>query len=1582
MPMQEKETAVKRAAAGRKSGRRGGRRRMPRARKVLAVCASLALVAAALQLTASLALGTEGGGFSLPEGTAAGTSGVGTAGTQATDTSTDTAAGDEAAHAEAAQADAAAEAAAQNQAAEAATQQADEAAQSGETFVEVDDPVALAPVTVDDPVCKVVDTNGVNTFASIADAVTYIGAVSTSSFATQFASSGGTATIEMLKGETLITATTAIATGASRPIKITTASATAGDGYPYEGDASAEGGRAVIKFGASSIGAFKISGSSNVTLENCVIDGNKSAGYVALGDDNGAVYMNSSTFTMNSGAEIRNVNAASGVGGSAVTLLNGSVLNMNSGSAIKDCEGTNHGAVRVSTSANGLAAASEVTIDGGTISGCSGMYGGAMYFLKGTVTLKGNTQILNNTGTNASGAIFFYEGNYGNKVLNIEGTTTIMGNTSLSSEFNSCGAISGSNVASSKIYVSGCPYIYRNWNSAGQEYNMQDFSDTSAGSIITVGEAGLERGAKIGIYSTNYYTTGAIFAKTAAASASTVSGLGAFFNDRNASLVGVAGTGSTVVWTEAVVKETTTAGEVKYYGSLDEAITGATDGSTLEILRSHALTGDATTGTKNLTIQNIVTPATKAEDPLENGSANDENGEPIVYFTTGTATDGRITIGSGTEATVTIKGVHFSGKYLDGTTVGARSRTTSGIEVSANATLNISDGDTAGTYIDGSAHAPASTVIEDFVNTSTTNAAAGGFALVNGILTIDSGTITGCKCAGASWKGGGAVAFQNAGSTVNLNGGLVTANGQSDGNGYLCGPFALIGGEFNMSGGTISKNTSRVGGAIGHANAGEDTAVSAATINISGGNILENTAADYDGGALQISSTTTCTISGGIIAKNHAKRSAGAINMRPGCTLTISGHPIITGNTCSATSVYGAAISTIGSYGDTPIAISGNPVIYDNTNGNNAQANINLGSNANLKVGVMEKGAVVGYTSATASLVASGGQFGTSTQSAATSSGYLAGFYNDVTKSAAGLALRGSAGDATAVVWATIDPNVKLTEVATASVSDGTSSEYTVVHTFATIAEAVECAGVLPADNMPTYAEGAGVDGDITEYYKMEVLVGELTQTAVVGIAVGADKPLMLTTASSTATDGYPYRGDTSKESGRAVVKIGATGIGAFEISGSSNLTLGNCIIDGNKSAGYVIPTNTGAVKSTSSTFVMNSGGEIRNAKQGDTNGGIAVQLVGGNFKMRDGSYIRYCENTHNGAVYVNSAAVATIDGGVISDCTGTYGAAMYIAAGTVTLKGATQILNNTATCGGAIFVNESSAGSVTKILNIEGSTKVKGNISKEAKYGAYGAIAVPNAASTRVYVSGSPYVYDNWNAAGEAGGVQYNLEDPTGLNDGTVISVAEEGLEDDAKIGVYAATNYKAGNTFARTVTTKSTDYENLSAFVNDKNTRLTGLASAADPYNRVIWSSAEKLVLTKVLPAATAHDTWFTVQLKDTASGTVYRQAIKVPAGSTSGSATVLVQSGVAYEVSDAAEQSSWRYTADTTAATRSDSPAVTPADTWAADATKATLGTLTLACPDTNEYTHTLTMTVKDGAQSWYSDGASVVNSITMS
>jgi hypothetical protein len=279
-------------------------------------------------------------------------------------------------------------------------------------------------------------------------------------------------------------------------------------------------------------------------------------------------------------------------------------------------------------------------------------------------------------------------------------------------------------------------------------------------------------------------------------------------------------------------------------------------------------------------------------------------------------------------------------------------------------------------------------------------------------------------------------------------------------------------------------------------------------------------------------------------------------------------------------------------------------------------------------------------------------------------------------------------------------------------------------------------------------------------------------------------------------------------------------------------------------------------------------------------------------------------------------------------------------------------------------------------VLYMQDNASIHGN--SNSSTGDAAAVYFWNAStSSKAVFSGSAKVYDNTNGSGS----RANVGDVSTLNTGTQIQVAEEGLNDDAEIGVYSTSNYKAGNTFARTETSPSSGYGNLSAFVNDKNTRLTGYAGTDD---RVIWSSKERLVLKKELPAASAHDSWFVVSLKNTVTGEVYRQAIEVPAGSTSGTATVAVQSGVAYEVGDCTEMGEWRYS---TSATSLAKGAEADEDTWTTTgATAPTLGTLTLvpatAADPATPATLTMTQAGVSGAQGWISDTSSVTNTIDVS
>lgn len=284
----------------------------------------------------------------------------------------------------------------------------------------------------------------------------------------------------------------------------------------------------------------------------------------------------------------------------------------------------------------------------------------------------------------------------------------------------------------------------------------------------------LDKGAKIGFYSAKTATilvSGNQFATSDTSPATTYKNVeGAFINNNDNSLVSAPSSiDATIIWSGAVVKETSgstgTGAFVKYYDSLNAALDGVTSGNTLEILKSHALTAAGTLAAgKTCYIRNVVNPINDTENPFidDDGNIAYASGkEPVVYFSknvSDTITDYRLTI----NGTVSLEGVKFSGHSWTGTETdesAPRNRATSGILVSATGIMTIKDG-SAGELPDGTARDACATEITDFVNTTPgdSNYVGGGFLMINGEVTMEGGTVSGCNATSNNWKGGGSVA--------------------------------------------------------------------------------------------------------------------------------------------------------------------------------------------------------------------------------------------------------------------------------------------------------------------------------------------------------------------------------------------------------------------------------------------------------------------------------------------------------------------------------------------------------------------------------------------------------------------------------------------------------------------------------------------------------------------------------------------------------------------------------------------------------------------------------------------------------
>ena len=1339
----------------------------------------------------------------------------------------------------------------------------------------------------------------------------------------------------------------------------------------------------------------------------------------------------------------------------------------------------------------GTASGNVIELVGGEISGnTAARHGSAVYMRNATITIGDGMKISGNT--SGGGGVIDADNSC---TINLTGgeisgnnctCEAALGNTSIGAAI-----MSDAGVTTAAINVSGSPVVQGNTGTSG-EANIW----IGANTIIKVPTAtGLGSGAKVGVYGSTdaLNTAGNQFATADGGDASTIANLaGAFVNDKDKTLLSAPGTGTAINWGAGIVKETVgsdgTGAFVAYYDSLNEAAAHVTAGNSLEIMKTHALKATLTDGSSgnvsfaaSCTVRNILNPGDTSENPFVDADGNPaytDAAEPVVYFGNANTAAGSMQLIVPAGVTVDLKGVKFSGYYYDGTNAAAASttRAQAGISVAATGTLTIDDG-TAGTLPGGAERGACATVIENFYNTSTAAATCGGALYIKGEATMTSGTLSGNRANGNGWlTGGAAVCVYGADAKFTMDGGTIekqtTANGAVADN-----PISVFNGTFIMNKGTIQNNTGRCAGAIWVSSGTGTSAAPGGTVTINGGQILNNTGTN-DCGAIWSNGTTTikdCLIKGntGNIGAVCSRADSG--------TVTISGHTQIVGNKSKATGR--GAVSWFGNNTNLgSITLEGSPVITGNTNTvDNKEINLedtpgNPSGTPILKVGKLNNDAYIGMTP----IAARNGStddttlFAYSVDADADNAGYLKAFYNQSVNDADGYPLRGMAGDDNKVVWGTVTPTVKVTETVTAS--DGTQTD--VVHTFGgttAIADAFACVKELPAANMVAGKKADNVtDKDYVGYFPVELLVDTYEQTNYVPVWSAAGAKIMLTTAKTDAEDGYPYRGDTTKESGRALVKRAFTGAAIFSLRDTgADLTTKNVVIDGVKETYSASVSSTiGCLRAfylySNCSLTLDDGTLVRNSDAGAGTDGKIVYYGGAvclgasdsaesapSLCMKEGATIDSCTAINcGGAISTDKNALVTMEGGTISNCTGggwggaayiyntgstftmsggtidgcsaQYGGAIYNRSGsTFTMTGGTisgctasQASDKTRGAGGAIFNNGSSTAKATVALS--GNAKIENCMagSGSAIYNRSGGevltivdnvqitgcsllasdgiqpCAVANHSDalgkSAVVVAGSPTIYGNLDYTKTE---QRNVLDSSGLNVGSVIVVGIQdddgnvtGLNDDAKIGVYATTNYNAGNTFARTATTKSTDYANLSVFKNDKNSRLTGLASAADPYNRVIWSSAEKLVLKKTLPAAAAHDTWFTVQLTDTDSGEVYRQAIKVPAGSTSGSATVLVQSGIKYEVADVGEQSSWRYVCS--GSSYAGATTTTPADTW-----DATNSALTLACPDTSAYDpettttpRTLTMQMaasdEDGSQSWMADSASVVNTITMS
>ncbi len=169
----------------------------------------------------------------------------------------------------------------------------------------------------------------------------------------------------------------------------------------------------------------------------------------------------------------------------------------------------------------------------------------------------------------------------------------------------------------------------------------------------------------------------------------------------------------------------------------------------------------------------------------------------------------------------------------------------------------------------------------------------------NATFNLYGGTISGNIGGGDKTAAGGVVVD----GTFNMYGGALTNNYRYTSSGtWATAVLVNAGGTFNLVDGLISGNAtqdSEYGNTSTIARNGGAVYVKGGTFNMSGGSITKNTAGSYyspsDGGGVYVTNEGTFTMSGGEISGNSASRNGGGVYVANG-TFTMSGQARVTDN--------------------------------------------------------------------------------------------------------------------------------------------------------------------------------------------------------------------------------------------------------------------------------------------------------------------------------------------------------------------------------------------------------------------------------------------------------------------------------------------------------------------------------------------------------------------------------------------------------------------------------------------------------------------------------------------------------------
>lgn len=1255
------------------------------------------------------------------------------------------------------------------------------------------------------------------------------------------------------------------------------------------------------------------------------------------------------------------------------------------------------GGVCVLSSSN---ATTTVTLSGGTIGGSgtpnSAPEGGGVYVNGGTLSVEGATISYNKATSTAGGGI---------ELGSSAGSMSMSSGTISNNECGTAGAaiyyatdisISGGTIAdnivggstfgavhpstaSNKVTVSGSPVIYNNLYNSKDQHNLSDITTQGTATQIKVDSAGLKADAKIGVFASYSFNKGDAFAKTysdaAAGTTTTAKGstneanLVKFINDKNPALWGAAAaTGENVVWTPVVckvVEQDGTSTKTTPFMTLQGAFSYINDNNVA------VLTGDDCKGTiavkmvtpeYNQPSTDAVTISTGASKPITFTTAGSSDD---LYPFQGTAGDVAVIKRGYTGATMfkaqnspklTITNLTIDGNKNDSNAYSCTED--GGILKTAGGELNLSSGTTlqnssvTGTstsYYAGVLYANNSVVTVEGATIKDNYVKGGGsvFAMANtsAILYIKDNTeISGNVCTGSS-----VIDLLNY-SAVTISGGEIKDNvAQGTAGGVISASGSSTAGDIIMTGGTITGNelqgTSGNGGAIW---------ASGNNVILSGGEISNN----------------TCKGNGGAVY------SRGAVELKEGGSGTSKTTPTIKGNgyvdSTKAVTYYGGGI-----YMDNAALTMSAGSIESNTASSCGGGVYIAGSKATFTM----SGGTIGGAEDKKNVAVSGGgntDGGAGIYAGTSSTVTITGgeiSYNANTNSINGGGIYVNA--ATLNIQKEKKDGKDVAGTGTGVISNNSASAGGGI--FNDSGTVTISSGKVNSNTATSNGGGINTVG----YNASVTLSGDESSTAVSGNTCGA-----------TGAGVYIGRGSLSVQGGKISENlfssagngggIGSAGSNACtitvsggEISGhTSKVNNGGGIYFGNSNKDSSLTISNGTIKGNTATgcggglMIANgvtgnitlSGGTI--GGEGGTNNagtGGGIYQYGGNLSV-EGTTISYNKATTRtgGGIEVTNSAVS-----------------MKMSSGTISNNEAKMV-------GSAIYYS--------KDITITGGTISNNVVAAETD----DAAVCTKTSGVTLTLGGNPTIYDNKYGSGTSA-KQRNVYEGSDADVATQIKVDSSSGTDatpllgSAKIGVYSSNNGEAGDQFAQTysapaagttVTSQTCKVaSNLKCFINDKNTKLTG-TYGKNSY--AIWGSQEWLDLTAILPSGGSiyDSTWFVVELKDTTNGEIYRQAIEVgeSTGGASATKSVLVRSGVPYEVTVKSNNGTFRYGFASGALDGS----MKAKDSWSTTVSSGSTanGTLTLQPTDADTIAsgqHELKIATKVANDHWLDDHVGITNTM---